>query len=92
MKKIQQLSLAFITASCVFIYSCGPNDSKGSMDQDNSHKEGAVDSTKIPNFDSAHASDSPHASLSGHILFHTIQFNRAKIKPVFFKKEKDINS
>lgn len=58
MKKIQLASIVFLTALTLFISSCGPNDDKGSMDQDNSHKEGSVDSTKIPNFDSAHAGDS----------------------------------
>ncbi|WP_018616534.1 hypothetical protein [Segetibacter koreensis] len=63
MKKIQKVSLAFIAATTFFIYACGPNDNKGSMDEKNSGGEGAVDSTKIPNFDSSHA-DSSHASLS----------------------------
>ena len=69
MKKIQQLSLALITASSIFICSCGPNDDKGAMDEENSHKEGAVDSTRIPNPDSSHAAirSKPFHSV-GHIL------------------------
>lgn len=65
MKKIQQVSLSFITAAAILLYSCGPNDDKGSMDQENSNKEGAVDSTKMPQFDSSRAADSAHASLVG---------------------------
>ena len=52
-----------MTAISLLIYSCGPNDNKGSMDQKNSNGEGATDTTKIPNFDSSHTSDSSHASL-----------------------------
>lgn len=63
MKKIQQVTLALVTV-CIFVCSCGPNDDKGSMDDKNSGGEGGVDTTKIPNFDSAHASDSTHSSLS----------------------------
>ena len=55
MKKIQQVAWSFITASLFLIYSCGPNDDKGGMDQENSNKEGAVDSTRIPKSDSAHS-------------------------------------
>ncbi len=88
MKKNQQVTFALITALSLFIYSCGPNSDKGGMDEENSNKEGAVDSTRIPNFDSTHASDSSHASLSGQDIFiHTIQLNPAKIKFTFFKKE-----
>lgn len=91
MKKNKQASFAFITALSLFIFSCGPNDSKGGMDQNNSHKEGAVDSTKIPNFDSTHASDSSHASLSGHdIHIHSIELNSGKIKRAYSEKENNI--
>lgn len=61
MKKIQQVTWALITATALFISSCGPNDDKGSMDQENSNKEGAVDSSRMPGFDSSHV-DSSHAS------------------------------
>jgi len=57
MKNIKQATLALITAAGIFMYGCGgPNDDKGSMDQKNSNGEGAVDSTRIPNFDSSNAS------------------------------------
>ncbi len=55
MKSFQQARLPLIIALSIFVSSCGPNDDKGSMDQKNSSGEGAVDSTKIPNFDSSHA-------------------------------------
>lgn len=90
MKKNQQVTLSLITALSIFIYSCGPNDDKGGMDSENSNKEGAVDSTRIPGFDSTPATDSPHASLSGRdVLIHTVQSNDAKIKLGFFRKEKN---
>lgn len=63
MKKIQQVTSALVII-CISICSCGPNDDKGGMDDKNSGGEGAVDTTKIPNFDSTHASDSTHSSLS----------------------------
>lgn len=79
MKKIQQVSLALITAITIFIYSCGPNDNKGSMDQKNSGGEGATDSTRIPNFDSSRAKDSSHASLSvPNFTIPTINTNKSK--------------
>ncbi|HKG67547.1 MAG TPA: hypothetical protein VKA92_01670 [Segetibacter sp.] len=56
------MTWALITATALSMSSCGPNDNKGSMDQENSNKEGAVDSSKIPGFDSSHV-DSSHASL-----------------------------
>lgn len=62
-EKIQQVTLALVTL-CIFASSCGPNDDKGAMDDKSSGGEGAVDTTKIPNFDSTHASDSTHSSLS----------------------------
>ena len=64
MKKIQQVSLALLTTISILIYSCGPTDDKGGMDEKNSDGEGAVDSSRLPNLDSTHASDSSHASLS----------------------------
>lgn len=68
MKKIQQVTLALITALSLFIYSCSPNGDKNSMDPENSSGEGATDTTKIPNFDSSHTSDSSHASLLGPLF------------------------
>lgn len=55
MKKIQQVAWVLITATSIFMSSCGPNDNKGSMDQENSNKEGAVDSSRMPGFDTSHA-------------------------------------
>lgn len=55
MKKIQQMTWVLITATSIFLCSCGPNDDKGSMDQENSDKEGAVDTTRMPRFDSSRA-------------------------------------
>ncbi len=55
MKKIQQVTWVLITAISIFMSSCGPNDDKGSLDQD-SNKEGAVDSSKMPGLDSSHTS------------------------------------
>lgn len=85
MKKIQQVSLVLITALTLFIYSCAPNGDKNPTDTENSEGEGAIDSTKIPDFDSAHASDSPHASLS-HPHFRVPSDNTNNIKFLSFKK------
>ena len=49
LKKAGFSLLIALTMSC---YSCGPNDDKGSMDQKNSNGEGAIDSTRLTNFDS----------------------------------------
>ncbi|MDB5249533.1 MAG: hypothetical protein JWQ40_3927 [Segetibacter sp.] len=56
MKKFQKAALALVTASCLALYACGPNDDKNGMDPANSDGEGAIDSTRIPNFDSSHTS------------------------------------
>ena len=55
MKSIQKGALALLVASCLTIYSCGPNDNKGGMDTENSKGEGAIDSTRLTNFDSTSA-------------------------------------
>lgn len=52
MKLIQRGALTLLMAACITIYSCGPNDDKGGMDEKNSSGEGAVDSTRLTNFDS----------------------------------------
>lgn len=76
MKNIQRTTLALVTVCSIFICSCGPNNDKGSTDQESSDKEGAIDSTKIPNFDSSHASLSVPALL----------FNYDKAKIISYKK------
>ena len=82
MKKSKQASFAFVAAVALVMYSCKPNGDKNSMDTENSHGEGAVDSTKIPKFDSAHA-DSSHASLSEKkILNNSIWFNAANVNRI----------
>ena len=53
MKLIQKGMLALLMASCVTIYSCGPTDDKGGMDEKNSSGEGAIDSTRLTNFDTS---------------------------------------
>jgi hypothetical protein len=53
MKNLQKAFLALLFSCSITLYSCGPNDDKGGMDQDNSKGEGAVDSTRLSNFDSA---------------------------------------
>lgn len=90
MKRNQKIILALITAGSLFIYSCGgPNDNQGGMDSKNSDKEGGIDSTKIPNFDSAHAGDSAHAAIERKkISVKTIQFNPAGEKVAFSGKSK----
>jgi hypothetical protein len=55
MKNLQKAFLALLFSCSIAFYSCGPNDDKGSMDQDNSKGEGAVDSTRLSNFDSTSA-------------------------------------
>ena len=79
-----------MTAITLLIYSCGPNDNKGSMDQENSNKEGAVDSTKVPNFDSTHATDSSHASIhQGGNTIRNNRFNLITIKTGFNTKNRN---
>ncbi|MEJ7679391.1 MAG: hypothetical protein WKG06_16330 [Segetibacter sp.] len=74
--------MTLITAVSILIFSCGPNDDKNSMDPENSNGEGAVDSTKIPNFDSTHASASSHASSSGpHFATPSINTNKINFTP-----------
>jgi hypothetical protein len=51
MKRIKKGVMALIIAASLTVYSCGPNDDKGGMDQKNSNGEGAIDSTRLPNFD-----------------------------------------
>ena len=84
MKKIQQVLLTLMSVIILSVFGCGgPNDDKGSMDQKNSGGEGAIDSTRIPGFDSAHAADSSHASLSGQdALIHSAPYSlrEAKVK------------
>ena len=65
MKRIKEVTFVLMTAVSISVCSCGPNDNQNSMNPKSSGGEGAVDSTKIPKFDSSSASDSSHASLSG---------------------------
>lgn len=53
MKLAQKLALVLIVAISMSVYSCGPNDDKGGMDQENSKGEGAIDSSRLTNFDTA---------------------------------------
>ena len=53
MRKIQNLTFALLFGICLFLYSCGPSDDNSSMDQNTSQGEGEVDSTRLPNLDSA---------------------------------------
>lgn len=57
MKLIQKGALALLVAGCLSIYSCGPTDDKGGMDEKNSSGEGAIDTTRLPNFDSSSISE-----------------------------------
>lgn len=56
MKNIRKGVLAVLVACSITIYSCGPNDNKGGMDTENSKGEGAIDSTRLTNFDSTSSS------------------------------------
>lgn len=53
MKLIQKGALALLVAASLTVYSCGPTDDKGGMDEKNSSGEGAIDSTRLTNFDSS---------------------------------------
>ncbi len=53
MKYLKVLVVAL--SASVFAIACQPNGDNNSTDVDNSNKEGAIDSTKIPNFDTAAA-------------------------------------
>lgn len=52
MKNLQKGLLALLIAVSMTIFSCGPTDDKGGMDEKNSNGEGAVDSTRLTDFDS----------------------------------------
>ena len=52
MKIVQRVAITLLIAGCMTAYGCGPNDNKGSMDVKNSNGEGAIDSTRLTNFDS----------------------------------------
>ena len=43
--------IASFLISSVVLCSCGPNDDQGGMDQHNSAKEGAIDSSRLPHID-----------------------------------------
>lgn len=61
MKNIQKVVFALLIVLTTSAYGCGgPNDDKGGMSEKNSDGEGAIDSTRLTNFDSttAHSSDS----------------------------------
>jgi len=51
MKKVALKIMAFILFPSAVLIGCGPNDDKGGMDQENSGKEGAVDSSRLMNPD-----------------------------------------
>jgi len=55
MKNIRRGAFTLLVALCAGIYSCGPTDDKGGMDQENSDGEGAVDSSRLTNSDTAAA-------------------------------------
>lgn len=81
MKNMGKITMATIVAAGLLIAGCGPNDDKGSMDQKNSNGEGAVDSTKIPKFDSSHASLSApnyrnHANEKNNSVKRNLHFNK----------------
>ncbi len=52
MKNLPRAFVALLLSVCITAYSCGPNDNKGGMDEANSNGEGAIDSTRLTNFDS----------------------------------------
>lgn len=53
MEFIKKRLLVIMVASSLVFYSCGPTDNKGSMDEKNSSGEGAIDSTRLTNFDTS---------------------------------------
>jgi hypothetical protein len=53
MTLLKKVGFPIVVALTMSFYSCGPNDDKGSMDVKNSNGEGAIDSTRLTNFDSA---------------------------------------
>jgi hypothetical protein len=52
MEMIRRGFIALLVISCITVYGCGPTDDKGGMDQENSQGEGAIDSSRLTNFDS----------------------------------------
>lgn len=56
MKNFKKAALTMAITTSIFIISCEPNNKNGSTDQNSSGNEGAIDSTKIPQADSSHAS------------------------------------
>ncbi|MDQ6814924.1 MAG: hypothetical protein M3040_14405 [Bacteroidota bacterium] len=53
MKLIKKGTAALQLAASFIVYSCGPNDNRGSMDQNNSKGEGAIDSSRLTHFDTS---------------------------------------
>jgi hypothetical protein len=63
MRYSKKLLTGLCIAAIVFTTSCGPNDDKGASDTKNSGGEGAVDTTRMPNFDTvSHPADSVGAN------------------------------
>lgn len=83
MKNIQQVTLTLLIAVSILISGCGPTGDKNSMDQENSGGEGAVDSTKIPNFDSSHAFLPVPRS-----LIHTDKYNTSDNQTLHLRKQR----
>jgi hypothetical protein len=53
MKNFQRGAFTILFAAFFAITACNPNGNENSMQPENSSGEGAVDSTKIPHFDTA---------------------------------------
>lgn len=53
MEFIKKGLLIIMVAGTLVLDSCGPTDNKGSMDEKNSSGEGAIDSTRLTNFDTS---------------------------------------
>lgn len=51
MKKFKIASTALFASALLTFASCGPNDDKGGMDEKNSEGEGAIDTSRLSNFD-----------------------------------------
>jgi hypothetical protein len=61
---LKKAAFAFFVALTMSFYSCGPNDNKGGMDEKNSNGEGAIDSTRLTNFDSTSTTNGSDSSIN----------------------------
>jgi len=64
MTLLKKAAFPLLVALTISFYSCGPNDDKGSMDVKNSNGEGAIDTTRLTNFDSTNVTNGSDSTVN----------------------------